>query len=83
MTKINVLGRLNRNFAWDGIRLYEDADFDVGTARPSQLRGSAASVRRGPGASWRILRDPLGLNKLFWAQADEQLAAGVRRSDCG
>jgi asparagine synthetase B (glutamine-hydrolysing) len=70
MSSIEVLGQLDRNVAWDGTRLYQDADFQVGSAPPHQLRGAAASVRQAPGASWRILRDPLGLNKLFWAEAD-------------
>jgi asparagine synthetase B (glutamine-hydrolysing) len=71
MNSIRVLGRLDRNVAWDGTRLYEDADFRVGSTSPHELRGAAASVRPGPGYSWRILRDPLGLNKLFWAQAED------------
>jgi asparagine synthetase B (glutamine-hydrolysing) len=68
---VRVLGRLDRNLAWDGNRLYEDADVQVGSPPPYELRGAAASVRPGPLGSWRILRDPLGLNKLFWARADD------------
>jgi asparagine synthetase B (glutamine-hydrolysing) len=71
MSTVRVLGRLDQNLAWDGDRLYEDADIQVGSAPPYELRGAAAAVRRGPGSSWRILRDPLGLNKLFWARADD------------
>jgi asparagine synthetase B (glutamine-hydrolysing) len=70
MSTVRVLARLNDNFAWNGSRLYRDADVSVGSAPPYELRGAAAWVRCGPGGSWRIARDPLGLNKLFWARAE-------------
>jgi asparagine synthetase B (glutamine-hydrolysing) len=69
MSAVRVLGRLDPNLAWDGSRLYRDAEVRVGSGPPYELRGAAAWVRPGPGGSWRILRDPLGLNKLFWARA--------------
>ena len=69
MSEVRVLGRLDGNFAWDGNRLYQDGDVRVGSAPPHELRGAATWVRPGPGG-WRILRDPLGLNKLFWAQGE-------------
>jgi asparagine synthetase B (glutamine-hydrolysing) len=81
MSTVRVLGRLSDSFAWDGSRLYQDADGGVGSAPPYELRGAAAWVRRGPGGSWRIVRDPLGLNKLFWARAEGggiDLAANAR-----
>jgi asparagine synthetase B (glutamine-hydrolysing) len=71
MSTIDVRGGLDRNFSWDGTRLHVNADFEAGALVPRGLRGAAASVRRSPGGRWRILRDPLGLNKLFWAQADD------------
>jgi asparagine synthetase B (glutamine-hydrolysing) len=69
MSAVRILGRLDDNAAWNGHRLYQDADVKVGSAPPHELRGAAAWVRPGPGG-WRILRDPLGLNKLFWSRAD-------------
>ena len=71
MSPLRVLGRLDQNLAWNGDRLYEDDDIQVGSAPPWALRGAAAAVQRGPGSSWRILRDPLGLNKLFWARTED------------
>jgi asparagine synthetase B (glutamine-hydrolysing) len=71
MSAARVLGRLDENLAWDGSRLYRDADVQVGSAPPHELRGAAAWVRPGPAGSWRILRDPLGLNKLFWARNED------------
>jgi asparagine synthetase B (glutamine-hydrolysing) len=66
VTAIRTLGVLDPNFAWDGTRLYEGADF-AREGLPAQLRGSATFVG-GTAASRRrrILRDPLGINKLFW-----------------
>jgi asparagine synthetase B (glutamine-hydrolysing) len=71
MSPIRVLGQLDPNLAWDSKRLCEATDFAEGAALPYDLRGAATSVRAGPGGRWRILRDPLGLNKLFWAQAGD------------
>lgn len=69
MSTVRVLGRLDENLAWDGRRLYQDADVRIGAAPPGELRGAGAWVRPSPGG-WRIIRDPLGLNKLFWAGAE-------------
>jgi asparagine synthetase B (glutamine-hydrolysing) len=71
MSSIRVLGELDRNLAWNGERLYDADAFAVGAPSPSALRGAAASVEAGPGGRWRILRDPLGLNKLFWVRAGD------------
>jgi asparagine synthetase B (glutamine-hydrolysing) len=71
MTSIRVLGPLNPNVAWNGARLYRDDDFRVDAPVPYQLRGAATSVRPGPRDSWRVVRDPLGLNKLFWACGED------------
>jgi asparagine synthetase B (glutamine-hydrolysing) len=70
MSGIRVLGSLDRNLAWDGTRLYQEPDFGVAAPPPYELRGAATSVQPASGGAWRILRDPLGLNKLFWAQMD-------------
>jgi asparagine synthetase B (glutamine-hydrolysing) len=72
MSSIRMLGSLDRNLAWNGIRLYQEPDFGVGSTPLYELRGAAASVQPGQDGSWRILRDPLGLNKLFWARADDR-----------
>jgi asparagine synthetase B (glutamine-hydrolysing) len=67
MTSVRVVGKLDHNFAWDGSRLYGDGEFALGNDPPYELRGAAASVHADGAGSWRVLRDPLGLNKLFWA----------------
>jgi asparagine synthetase B (glutamine-hydrolysing) len=81
MSSIRVLGPLDGNMAWDGKRLNDESGLAVGATPPYELRGAATSVRAGPGGRWRILRDPLGLNKLFWARAGDgcvELAARPR-----
>jgi asparagine synthetase B (glutamine-hydrolysing) len=83
MTFIHQLGALDPTFAWDGTRLHTEDDLgrkDV----PGSLRGSAtflgplSGVRRRE-TSCRVLRDPLGINKLFWArEPDETLTFAAR-----
>jgi asparagine synthetase B (glutamine-hydrolysing) len=79
---IELVGPLDGNFAWDGRQLYDEVAFHVGGPPLSTLRGAAASVHAGPAEAWRILRDPLGINKLFWAPCSDgrvALAARPRR----
>src|SRR5215212_10840167 len=70
-SSVRLLGRLDPNFAWDGSRIYERAVFRPGLGLPVDLRGAGASVELGSSGTWRLLRDPLGLNKLFWAKDPE------------
>jgi asparagine synthetase B (glutamine-hydrolysing) len=70
-SSVRLLGRLDPNFAWDGSRIYDRADFRPGLGLPVDLRGAGASVELGSSGTWRLLRDPLGLNKLFWAKDPE------------
>jgi asparagine synthetase B (glutamine-hydrolysing) len=68
VTGLRLVGELDETFAWDGFRLYGPADLAPDRERPSVLRGAAATISPGmPEGRWRIIRDPLGLNKLFWA----------------
>ena len=70
MTGIAVQGKLDPNVAWDGHRLCEDRDFRPGSPPPIGMRGAATSVLGDGAGSWRIVRDPLGINKLFWLRDD-------------
>lgn len=65
---VRVLGSLDPGFAWDGDLTRDLSEFDPGSGMPAGLRGSFASVRPGSNGSWRLSRDPLGINKLFWAR---------------
>jgi asparagine synthetase B (glutamine-hydrolysing) len=71
ITPVRVIGGLDANFAWDGERLYEARDLAPARSVPVELRGAAASVSFESPSSWRIVRDPLGINKLFWAAAPD------------
>lgn len=86
MSHLRLIGPLDPNFAWDGYTLYDQSDFRVELDPPYGLRGAAASVQSGADGTWRILRDPLGINKLFWARdgarngdGDVAVAARPRR----
>jgi asparagine synthetase B (glutamine-hydrolysing) len=68
---IRVVGGLDANFAWDGERLYGARDFAPPARVPTELRGAAASLGFESPSSWRIVRDPLGINKLFWVPAPD------------
>jgi len=72
-----VIGELDANFAWDGERLYEDAELAGAAFDPAPLRGAATTVA-ADGAAVRALRDPLGLNKLFWAADGDALLFAAR-----
>lgn len=76
---LQVLGELDANFAWDGTALCRDQDLDPGAASNPELRGAVASVRGDSFGNWRLVRDPLGINKLFWARdADGAIVAAAR-----
>jgi asparagine synthetase B (glutamine-hydrolysing) len=64
---VRILGVLNGTFAWDGHRLYDDIALGPGAALPENLRGPASVALGDPGGNWRLFRDPLGINKIFWA----------------
>ena len=79
MTAVHLHGPLDRNFAWDAGGICQDVDFRPGAELPRGLRGAMAAVQPGPGGSWRVARDQLGINKLFWARdADGSIAMAAR-----
>lgn len=67
MTGVRLSGPLDHNFGWDGSQLLHEEDLSPGSPSPRWLRGALATVEAGNGV-WRIVRDPVGINKLFWAQ---------------
>src|SRR5215207_10021879 len=76
---IQVVGAFDANFAWNGERLYQERDFAPAARVPLELRGAAASIRFEAPSSWRIVRDLLGINKLFWAATPNGGAALASR----
>jgi asparagine synthetase B (glutamine-hydrolysing) len=63
---VRVLGKLDHNFPWNGRRLLAERDFEVDREVVTELRGAAAYVTGSEDRGWRIVRDPIGINKLFW-----------------
>jgi asparagine synthetase B (glutamine-hydrolysing) len=80
VSAVRVVGELDATFAWDGSRLLDDSDLAAGSEPPAALRGAVGTVRAdSAGKAWRIVRDPLGLNKLFWAEEpDGGIAVAAR-----
>jgi asparagine synthetase B (glutamine-hydrolysing) len=68
---VRLLGELDPSFAWDGSRLYRRPDFLPEREPPGTLWGAAASAETDGSGTWRLLRDSLGINKLFWAKDEE------------
>jgi asparagine synthetase B (glutamine-hydrolysing) len=76
MSEVRVLQDLDASFAWDGTRLCRDADLAPGRPVPEWLRGAVGSAQASPeggagGGGWRLVRDPLGIDKLFWAREED------------
>jgi len=65
--QVELIGGLDRDVAWNGQTLYAAADFEPDRPVPTPLMGAAAAVRGDAKRGWRLLRDPLGINKLFWS----------------
>ena len=71
MSGIRIEGGLDPTMAWDGVRLYDDVSIPPGSAVFADLRGAAGWVRDDDANGWQILRDPLGINKLFWVRDED------------
>ena len=69
MSSVRLLGELDPCFAWDGRRLYRSDELTPESEPPSRLRGAAGTVcaAQSDPEHWRFLRDPLGIDKIFWA----------------
>ena len=71
MNGVQVVGPLDRCFGWDGARLYRDDDFPPGATLPARFHGAAASASADGAGLWRLVRDSLGINKLFWGHIED------------
>ncbi len=71
MHSLRLIGRLDHNFAWreGGAHLTDDTLWDPAAPPPVGLVGAVAGVGNGVAGRYRVLRDTLGLNKLFWSSA--------------
>jgi asparagine synthetase B (glutamine-hydrolysing) len=66
LNSIRLLGELDPNFGWTGTKLLTEADSALEVVPETHLRGSYACLLINQGTAW-LVRDPLGLGKLFWA----------------
>jgi asparagine synthetase B (glutamine-hydrolysing) len=71
MTGLRIEGELDGTLAWDGRRLYVDTSVPPEPDDLMSLRGGASWVRGDDAGGWQVGRDPLGINKLFWARDEE------------
>jgi asparagine synthetase B (glutamine-hydrolysing) len=70
MSALRLVGALDPNFGWAGGGRLTGGLCDPGfSAAPDRMVGAYACIRSA-GESIRLARDPLGLNKLFWAPGD-------------
>jgi asparagine synthetase B (glutamine-hydrolysing) len=74
-----VVGDLDPNFGWCDGRLFDAADCQPGTAPPNGLRGAFSCVNFDSGGRCHLVRDPLGINKLFWSMADDGVVVMAAR----
>lgn len=77
-----MVGELDANFGWSDGRLLDGSRCGPGTWPPKTLRGAFGCVNSDPDGRHRIVRDPLGINKLFWSTAGDGtlvIAARPRR----
>lgn len=75
MRGVHQLGKLDPSFGWDGAALLDGSE--DGPGPPATLRGAYAAVQ-STNQGIRVVRDPLGINKLFWAVADGILYIAAR-----
>jgi asparagine synthetase B (glutamine-hydrolysing) len=76
---IIIAGDLDPVLGWDGHRLFQPDGAHPGAPIPFDLRGAASSVASDEDGRWRILRDPMGINKVFWgADRNGRVTVGSR-----
>ncbi|HEY7636800.1 MAG TPA: asparagine synthase-related protein [Gemmatimonadales bacterium] len=78
MRQVRVVGKLDCNFGWTGTELLLGGGRTGPVQMPGTLRGAYACVSSS-GAAHRLVRDPLGLAKLFWGiNAEGELCFSAR-----
>ena len=78
MRPVRVIGELDSNFGWTGTELLS-GDACASPDQPlASLRGAYACVST-TGATHRLIRDPLGIAKLFWGvNSEDELCLAAR-----
>lgn len=71
MRGITTYGTSDPALGWDGARVYTSSDLLDGDGPSSPLDGAVALVQTLPSGGVRIVRDRLGLGKMFWARGND------------
>jgi asparagine synthetase B (glutamine-hydrolysing) len=66
MSRIELVGELDPSFGWTGRALMRATDSDPEVLPDTYLRGAYSRLLIGQAVT-QLVRDPLGLGKLFWA----------------
>ena len=76
---VELVGAWDPDLAWDGASLIDARLLEPGASLPIRLAGAAAGVHGDARRGWRMFRDPLGINKLFWsATGPDRIVAAAR-----
>ena len=70
--KLQVIGSLDHNFSLLHGKLVDNPLSDPDPRRPVDLRGSAAAISETAPGHYRLVRDSLGINKIFWAESSDR-----------
>jgi asparagine synthetase B (glutamine-hydrolysing) len=71
MSGLRIVGELDPSTSWDGDHLHEDPQAPPPDEHLDHIRGAGAWVHEQDDNGWRFVRDPLGINKLFWAPDED------------
>ena len=78
MMELVVVGTLDPDQAWDGHSSELHDRYGPGAELPATLLGAFGGAYRHEGGFWRLARDPLGINKVYWAILDDALMVAAR-----
>lgn len=78
MRELRLIGRLDHNFGWRNGHLTDDTLCDPAGPVPAGLCGAVAGIGNGVPGRYRLLRDSLGLNKLFWSILGNAILVAAR-----
>ncbi len=79
--KLQVIGSLDHSFSLLHGKLVDNPLAGPDPRRPVDLRGSAAAISETAPGRYRLVRDSLGINKIFWAESSDQSILAASRPD--
>ncbi|MFV2064780.1 MAG: asparagine synthase C-terminal domain-containing protein [Chloroflexota bacterium] len=76
--RMSTIGAFDPDHAWDGISSHLFDGFRPAEIMPRTLLGAYGGAYRSSDGRWRLTRDPLGINKVFWATHAGELFVAAR-----